>query len=197
MKKTLFLLLALVSFNAFGQLRDSLWWTNPYFKIAYSEVLEEPRWIQYRVACPTGNASRAGMDFYVEKGIKTSDHKDYEANEWDKGHMAPAAHFNCTREMLLETFTYMNCALQHQSLNRGVWKHLEAKERELAAQYPIVEVTIRVQFDKNPSRVPSGAAIPKGFYKEIKYGNKKDCYYFPNTAPSMKTYNDYKCNCRN
>ena len=67
----------------------------------------------------------------------------------------------------------MNCALQHQSLNRGVWKHLEAKERELAAQYPIVEVTIRVQFDKNPSRVPAGAAIPKGFYKEIKYGNKK------------------------
>jgi DNA/RNA endonuclease G (NUC1) len=148
------------------------------------------------VACPTGNASRAGMDFYKETGIKTSDHKDYEANEWDKGHMAPAAHFNCTREMLLETFTYMNCALQHQSLNRGVWKHLEARERELANKHNVVEVTIRVQFDKNPPRVPAGAAIPKGFYKEIKYGNTRECYYFPNTTPSMKTYNDYKCNCR-
>ena len=125
MKKTLFLLLAFVSLNAFGQLRDSLWWTNPYFKIAYSEVLEEPRYVEYRVACPTGNASRSGMDFYKEKGIKTSDHNDYVNNEWDKGHMAPAADFNCTREMLLETFTYMNCALQHQSLNRGVWKKLE------------------------------------------------------------------------
>ena len=60
----------------------------------------------------------------------------------------------------------------------------------------VVEVTIRVVFDKNPSRVPAGAAIPKGFYKEIKYGNKKDCYYFPNQAPMLKTYNDYKCNCR-
>ena len=88
MKKTLFLLLTFVSLNAFGQLRDSLWWTNPYFKIAYSEVLEEPRYVEYRVACPTGNASRSGMGFYKEKGIKTSDHNDYVNNEWDKGHMA-------------------------------------------------------------------------------------------------------------
>lgn len=197
MKKTLFLLLAFVSLNAFGQLRDSLWWTNPYFKIAYSEVLEEPRYVEYRVACPTGNASRSGMDFYKEKGIKTSDHNDYVNNEWDKGHMAPAADFNCTREMLLETFTYMNCALQHQSLNRGVWKHLEARERELAKQHNVVEVKIRVDFDKNPSRVPAGAAIPKGSYKEIKYGNKRECYYFPNTTPISKSYDEYKCNCRN
>jgi endonuclease G len=196
MKKTLLFLFAFISLNAFGQLRDSLWWTNPYFKIAYSEVLEEPRYVEYRVACPTGNASRSGMDFYKEKGIKTSDHDDYVNNEWDKGHMAPAADFNCTREMLLETFTYMNCALQHQSLNRGVWKHLEARERELAKTNSVVEVVIRVDFDKNPPRVPAGAAIPKGFYKEIKYGNTRECYYFPNTTPTSKSYNDYKCNCR-
>ena len=28
-------------------------------------------------------ASRVGMEFYGEEGIKTSDSKDYEANEWD------------------------------------------------------------------------------------------------------------------
>jgi DNA/RNA endonuclease G (NUC1) len=110
--------------------------------------------------------------------------------------MAPAADFNCTKEMLWETFTYMNCALQHQSLNRGVWKHLEARERELAAKHPVVEVTIRVNFDKSPKRVPAGAAIPKGFYKEIKYGNTRECYYFLNTTPTSTNYNDYKCNCR-
>ena len=193
--KNLFLLL-LFPISLFAQLRDSVYYTTPNFIINYSETLEGPRSIRYTVACPAGTASRSGMEFYTEKGVKTSDHKDYEANEWDKGHMAPAAHFNCTREMLLETFTYMNCALQHQSLNRGVWKHLEAKEREVAGLYSVVEVTIHVVFDKNPKRVPSGAAIPRGFYKEIKYGNTRECYYFPNTTPSMKTYNDYKCNCR-
>ncbi len=64
------------------------------------------------------------MDFYTEKGIKTSDNKDYEANEWDKGHMAPAASLNCNRDMLYATFTYINSSLQHQSLNRGKLKNM-------------------------------------------------------------------------
>jgi endonuclease G len=134
------------------------------------------------------------MDFYVEKGIKTSDHKDYEYNEWDKGHMAPAADFNCTKDMLWETFTYMNCALQHQSLNRGVWKYLEARERELAKQYPTVKIKIRVVFDKKPVKVVGGASIPKGFYKEISYGNIREIYYFPNTTPESKDFNFYRVN---
>lgn len=196
MKNILALLIALYCSTLSAQLRDSLWWTNPYFKIAYSEVLEQPRWVQYRVACPNGVASRKGMEFYKEDGIKTSDNKDYEENVWDKGHMAPAAHFNCTRDMLFETFTYMNCALQHQSLNRGVWKHLESRERELAKQNSFVEVTIKVEFDKPAARVATNAAIPKGFYKELKYGGIKECYYFPNVMPTYTNYKDYKCKCR-
>ncbi len=196
MKKTLFLLLAFVSLNAFGQLRDSLWWTTPYFKIAYSEVLEQPRYVQYRVACPTGNASRAGMDFYTEKGVKTSDHKDYEANEWDKGHMAPAASFNCNRDMLFSTFTYVNSSLQQQSLNRGVWKKLEVRERELAATGD-VKVFIRVEYGNTPNRVPTNAAIPTGYYKELKVGNKRECYYFKNVVPTTSDLEAFKCPCRN
>ena len=194
MKKFTFLFLFLLTSTAFAQLRDSIWWNSPYFEIVYSEVLEQPKWVHYRVACPTGNASRSGMDFYKEDGIKTSDHKDYEYNVWDKGHMAPAADFNCTRDMLLETFTYMNCALQHQSLNRGVWKYLEARERELANQYPIVDITIRITFDTNPPRVDGGASVPKGFYKTIKYGNVVETYYFPNDTPTSKDYNTYRLN---
>ena len=194
MKQSLFMLFVLLSLNTFAQLRDSLWYTTPYFKIAYSEVLEQPRYVEYAVACPNGTASRSGMDFYVEKGIKTSDHKDYEYNEWDKGHMAPAADFNCTKDMLWETFTYMNCALQHQSLNRGVWKYLEARERELAKEYPTVKIKIRVVFDKKPVKVVGGASIPKGFYKEISYGNIREIYYFPNTTPESKDFNFYRVN---
>ena len=196
MKKFTFLLtlLVLTTTSVFGQLRDSIWWNTPYFEIVYSEVLEQPKWVHYRVACPTGNASRSGMDFYKEQGIKTSDHKDYEHNVWDKGHMAPAADFNCNRDMLYETFTYMNCALQHQSLNRGVWKHLEARERQLANQFTVVDITIRIVFDKKPTRVEGGAAIPTGFYKTIQYGNVTEVYYFPNTTPTSTDFNTYRTN---
>ena len=186
------------SFTAFGQssLRDSVEWNTPYFRIWYSESLENPLSVRYGVACPTGTASRSGMDFYKEKGIHTSDNNDYVGNEWDKGHMAPAADFNCTREMLLETFTYVNSSLQHQSLNRGVWKKLETRERELALGHE-VQVFIRVEFDKVPNRVPANAAIPKGYYKEIKVGNRRECYYFKNEKPLTSELSDYKCPCRN
>ena len=194
MNKKIIMVIAFILFsiNVSAQLRDSIWWNTPYFEIVYSEVLEQPKWVHYRVACPNGNADRSGMDFYKEVGIKTSDKNDYVANEWDKGHMAPAADFNCTHEMLLETFTYLNCALQHEKLNRGVWKYLEARERKLANEWMVVDITIRVVFDKNPNTVLGGASIPKGFYKTIKYSNIIETYYFPNEVPTSKDYNDYR-----
>ena len=193
--KNLFLLL-LFPISLFAQLRDSVYYTTPNFIINYSETLEGPRSIRYTVACPTGTASRSGMDFYTEKGVKTSDHKDYEANEWDKGHMAPAASFNCNRDMLFSTFTYVNSSLQQQSLNRGVWKKLEVRERELAATGD-VKVFIRVEYGNNPTRVPTNAAIPVGYYKELKVGNKRECYYFKNIAPTTSDLETFKCTCKN
>jgi DNA/RNA endonuclease G (NUC1) len=193
--KNLFLLL-LFPVSLFAQLRDSVYYTTPNFIINYSETLEGPRSIRYTVACPTGTASRSGMDFYTEKGVKTSDHKDYEANEWDKGHMAPAASFNCNRDMLFSTFTYVNSSLQQQSLNRGVWKKLEVRERELAATGD-VKVFIRVEYGNTPNRVPTNAAIPTGYYKELKVGNKRECYYFKNVVPTTSDLEAFKCPCRN
>jgi len=196
MGRKYFLILFLFPFVLLAQLRDSVYWNTPYFVINYSEILEGPRSIRYSVACPNGTASRKGMDFYTEKGIKTSDNKDYEANEWDKGHMAPAASLNCNQDMLWETFSYLNSSLQHQSLNRGVWKKLEIRERELATKNE-VKVFIRVEYPILPVKVTAGASIPSGYYKELKIGERRECYYFPNIVPVLKELNDYKCNCKN
>ena len=194
MKNLLLLLLLPVSLLA--QLRDSVYFNNTHFTINYSETLEGPRSIRYKVLCPTGTASRSGMEFYKEKNIHTSDNRDYEANEWDKGHMAPAASFNCNRDMLFSTFTYINSSPQHQSLNRGVWKKLEVRERELAIKGE-VRVFIRVEYPTTPVRVTTGAAIPLGYYKEVKVGNSRECYYFKNAQPSTSDLQTYKCPCRN
>ena len=196
MGRKYFLILFLFPLVLLAQLRDSVYWNTPYFIINYSEILEGPKSIRYTVACPNGTTSRAGMDFYTEKGLKTSDDKDYEANEWDKGHMAPAASLNCNRDMLYATFTYVNSSLQQQSLNRGVWKKLEIRERELAMENE-VKVFIRVEYPTSPMRVTTGASIPLGYYKELKVGSRRECYYFKNVAPVSKELNDYKCNCRN
>ena len=196
MTKKALLLFLLLPFTVVAQLRDSVNFDNGSFKIVYSETLEGPRSVRYTVLCPTGTASRSGTDFYKESTIHTSDNDDYVANEWDKGHMAPAASFNCTTEMLRGTFTYVNSSLQQQSLNRGVWKKLEVRERELAKEGP-VQVFIRAEYENNPRRVPTNAAIPIGYYKEIKVGNSRECYYFKNVKPETSELEAFKCKCRN
>jgi DNA/RNA endonuclease G (NUC1) len=100
--------------------------------------------------------------------------------------------FGQLRDSIWWSTPYMNCALQHQSLNRGVWKYLEIRERELANQWPIVDITIRIVFDEKPTRVEGGASIPKGFYKVIKYGNVVESYYFPNEMPTSSDYKTYR-----
>ena len=177
-------------------LRDSVDFNTPYFSIVYSEVLEQPKSAFYRVVCPTSTTSRSGFDFYLEPLVHTSDNEDYVNNIWDKGHLAPVGSIRCDKDMVYATFTYVNCALQHQRLNRGVWRSLEAYEQRLATEYEEVYVYIKVVFDSHPQRLETNAAIPKGFYKTIEYGDKfgfnKETYYFPNTEPISKELNYYK-----
>lgn len=190
--KKLLLLLFLIPVLAFAQLRDSVYVKNSIYELVYNENLEEPLWVKYTVQCPNGTASREGMDFYTDKLIHTSDAKDYVSNVYDKGHMAPAADFNCTKEMLFLTFSYLNCSMQNQYLNRGVWKSLETQEREWAKQEQVT-VLINVVFNKSCIKVPTGATVPIGYYKTIHLvkSNKTYKYYFVNDKPKTPSINDY------
>ena len=188
MKKLLLLIALALPLTAFGQEVKIV--ETDLFKIGYSEQLQQPVWAEYTVKCPNGTASRSGMDFYEDAEIFTSDDDDYRDNEWDKGHMAPAAAFSCTREMLRETFTYLNSALQHQSLNRGVWNRLEAFERDLA-NFFTVEVRIDVIFDENSQLLESGATVPSAFSKVIEFDGKIITFEFPNEEIKGKRWIDF------
>ncbi len=158
---------------------------NDVFKIEYSEDFEQPLKVEYSVKCSTSELkwySRKGLDFYTVPGIHTSDARDYQLNEWDRGHMAPAASFNCDYVLLRKTFSYANCALQHKDLNRGAWKELEAYEKELASE-SIVNILIELDFSGS-KRGSHGALIPAGFKKTIfKNGKPFQVYYFKNEKP--------------
>ena len=189
MKKYIFLVLSLVSFNLYSQ-RDSVLVNAGIFKTMYSETKQQPLWSEYTVLCTDGKASRVGMDFYTVSGYITSDNSDYVNNVYDKGHMAPAADFNCNKEMLLKTFSYLNCCLQNEKLNRGVWRILELHERDLSMTGN-VRVKIVCEFNKQ-NILPTGAWVPTGFFKFIYFnGELMEKYYFPNMAPTKKTYSEY------
>ena len=188
MKQILLTILLLLSLNSsiFGQRIVQ----TDIFRVSYSVEKEQPLWVEYTVLCPNGDASRSGMDFWKPDGIHTSDDEDYENNVWDKGHLAPAAAFNCNKEMLRKTFNYLNSALQHQSLNRGIWNRLEAFERDLANFYT-VEVRVDVIFDENSQRLTTGAVVPSFFKKTMKWDDKTAEFLFPNIDTSGTDWIDY------
>ena len=186
------LLLTLLLTFAQKALRDSIYIKTDMFEIVYSEKLQQPKFIRYTVQCPNGSAPRTGMDFYTCDSILTSDDKDYVNNPYDKGHLAPAADFNCTKDLLFKTFTYLNCSLQQENLNRTTWRLLEVRERELAKTNKTVVVEIRCIYSKTSIVLPTGATVPDGYIKTIKYGNKIEKYYFKNEKPLSTDFTKYK-----
>lgn len=189
MKKFILFLLLLPQL-LFAQ-RPEVFIKTPIFSVVYSEVFQQPLEVKYTVQCVDGKASRKGMDFFINDSVITSDNLDYANNVWDKGHLAPAAAFSCSSETLRQTFTYLNCALQHQDLNRGAWRLLEAHERDLAATNKNVEVIIILDFELG-TKIPSGATVPSGFWKTIRVNGKTtECYYFPNTKPATTDYKKF------
>lgn len=156
------------------------------YSLVYSEIYQQPLELSYSVRCTAGKELRHGLDFYRVDSIVTSDHADYEKNIWDKGHLAPAATFSCSKQSLVRTFSYLNCALQHQDLNRGVWRILEAKERQLVAEFHQVDVLIKLDFSGSPEKLSTGATVPTGFWKILTIDKQeKITYYFQNQKPAF------------
>ena len=154
------------------------------FQGVYSEVLEQPLEVSYTVPCADGKADRTGLDFFEDPNIHTSDDDDYSNNVWDKGHLAPAATFSDSMENLKQTFSYLNCALQDQYLNRGEWRLLEEKERDWDDESNLT-VTVELVWDEGYIILPTGGHVPTDLIKHIyfeKTGSWK-CFEFENVKP--------------
>jgi endonuclease G len=175
-----FLIVSLVSFGQDVRIK------NEVFEVLYSQSLEQPLIIKYRSTNRPTNVNRGTMDFYKEPNIKTSDAEDYAKNIYDKGHGAPAASFSDNMVNLKQTFSYLNCIMQDQYLNRGEWRLLEEQIRKWDDTENIT-VLIKTFFDTPVKRVPTGAAIPSYLQKHIYFEKSKKwkCFVFLNQKPKF------------
>jgi endonuclease G len=175
-----FLIVSLISFGQDVRIK------NDVFEVLYSQSLEQPLVIKYRSTNRPTNVNRGAMDFYKEPNIKTSDANDYAKNIYDKGHGAPAASFSDNMVNLKQTFSYLNCIMQDQYLNRGEWRLLEEQIRKWDDTENIT-VLIKTFFDTPVKKVATGAAIPSHLQKHIYFEKQKKwkCYVFLNEKPKF------------
>jgi len=158
---------------------------NPVFKVWYSEVKEQPVKLIYTSTNRVKNVDRGSMNFYTEDNVYTSNNADYYRNVWDKGHLAPAATYSDSMVNLKQTFSYLNCALQNQYLNRGEWRLLEEMEREWDDESNLT-ITGELVWDEDFEILPSGGHVPTDMIKHIyfeKTGSWK-CFEFENSKPT-------------
>jgi len=192
MKKLLFSLLTLVVLACTAEaqivepeLREEVYVETSIFKVWYNEVYEQPVKLVYTSTNRPKNADRGSMDFWVPKDVHTSDSKDYYRNIYDKGHLAPAATFSDSKENLKATFSYLNCALQDQYMNRGEWRLLEEQEREWDDEQNLT-VTVELVWDDDHLVLPTGGHVPTDMIKHIYF--EKDgvwkCFHFENIKPT-------------
>ena len=197
MKKLLLIIgiLLLFSLNTTGQVKEIK--TGIYTSI-YNEEYQQPMVVKYTIFCKPESPTyeRDGISFKAFPGLSGSSNSDYTANVYDKGHMAPANTFACSEEWLRETFSYANCALQHQGLNRGTWAALERFERNLAGIYDDIEVYIEIFFSDEWTTNSDPARIPASFVKSITW--KEDgkehtiSFDFPNEDTTGRSFWEFQ-----
>ena len=118
--------------------------------------------------------------------------KDYTGSGFDRGHMAPAADNQCSGpDAMKECFYFSNMTPQYGSLNRGDWKTLEMRTRELAQSQDSVRIwTGSVGESKKVQRL----SIPEKCWKivYIKKTNEWQAYIFNNDQSKANGLEDNK-----
>jgi len=105
------------------------------------------------------------QNLLMENGYSLPKHEDYTHSGYDRGHMAPNADFNDTRENALLTFFIANIWPQTPLVNRDEWLQTENEARRLAVEYLIVRVVIIVdEFSENKVK---DIQVPSVFKKRV------------------------------
>lgn len=177
--------------------REEILIEGSIFTVSYNEILQQPNWIRYDVRSIEKRFDRDGMEFYAVDSIITSDNEDYYNNPWDRGHLAPAAAFTDSYDNLYATFSFLNCTLQKDQLNRGEWAQLETQIREWADELGTLNIEIVLAFNETATVLPTGATIPVGYWKNIRFPDDSSrCFYFPN-EDTTANWTEYEVSCTN
>ena len=144
------------------------------FTLCYRESYEDAEWVAYvltkaELNTVTGRSDDFRPDTKISTGSATL--ADYKASGYDRGHLAPAADMEWSKESCSESFLMSNMTPQSPQFNRGLWKTLEEQVRNWADSFGEVYVVTGPVLEKEASEYPSigenKVAVPEYFYKVL------------------------------
>lgn len=186
---------------------------NREYIIGYSYLFRQPRWAMEVIDSENQRVEiNARLDsFRVDLRIPSmfrAGLEDYLGSGFDRGHLIASADRRSSAIINSETFLLSNMCPQHPKLNRGLWKQLELRVRELSQSPKVVEVysicgplfdigqKIQVIGDDPDARFDAVVPVPHSFFKsilveELRGRLKLWSFILPNgaTEHSLEAYN--------
>jgi endonuclease G len=128
--------------------------------------------------------------FYPDRDIPEeyrTQPEDYLNTGYDKGHQAPSAAIDFSKNANRETFALSNVTLQEPKLNRQAWGKLEDLERDWTKTKGKLYVVTGPLYSSRPKKV-NGIPVPSKFYKVIYSfdADKAIGFIFPNDPVANK-----------
>lgn len=170
---------------------------------AYSYNLKEPVFVGYFLSANRVNKRIKREDNFqrdpkVQYQYSASD-IDYSHSGYDRGHFAPYASMDFSKESAAESFYYSNIGPQKAGLNRQGWARLEKNVRRWTSFYKGLYVYTGVIFKKGVVHKTIGkhhVAVPDYYYKVIYAPNKHSkprvmAFALPNASVSKKDLHKY------
>ncbi len=146
------------------------------YTLKYAEKYELPAWVAYTLDGEQieGGEERENAfmpDPVVKSGTAVS--ADYTRTGYDRGHMAPAADFKNSYQVMKESFYMSNICPQEPQFNRGIWLELEKMVRVWAYKYQRVYVVTGPVLESGLPTIGrlNKVAVPRQFYKVVLYVN--------------------------
>ncbi len=143
---------------------------NKGYMLEYSETLENPLWVIYKVKEAQYSSGKRPKYFQEDwRSLSAVSHKDYTHSGYNRGHMAPnyliATRYG--REAQKETFLMTNITPQKGKLNQKSWQRLEELiANDFSEWHGDFWVVTGPIFDENFDTIKNtNIAIPKAFYK--------------------------------
>lgn len=141
------------------------------FSLGYSEEHEQAAWVGYLLSRQHAeNRYKRRNNFKADPLVRSGSarRQDYRQSGFDRGHLAPAADLDFSRQALGESFYMSNISPQHPSFNRGGWKALEEMMRQWALEEDSLWVVSGPVLQQGLKKIGiNQVSIPAYFYKII------------------------------
>lgn len=146
--------------------------TNSGFTVGYSELYANPLWVAYSLSEPRFPPPRSRPDRFSAdpRSFRAVDGDAFRGSGYQRGHLAPnyAMYRVHGTEAQQDSFLMTNISPQRPNLNQKLWQRLEEAimDHLLPGQGDLCVITGPI-FEGLPYILPSGVAIPDGFYKIV------------------------------